>query len=199
MAKEILTIESIRKDLDEICLDATPIIDNWRLWFVLLAPIVGLVVGIVLKNLWIGLLIAALSPYHTVVMSVRNDKNRKKHKKALDEAYKRGDLITVKEEVLERADVQEAYVRRGSNTTTTKVYSFRFESGAVWSPRRFKKHYEWSKDSYISTEGLEHMSLKGDVFYRVTIEGYRGAMNYYPAKLFVLDKSLIKDEANKNT
>ncbi len=54
----------------------------------------------------------------------------------------------------------------------------------------FRRHYEWSRDFYISSQGLHNMSTVGDEFYCVFVQGFYDVAYIYPCKRFALDKSL---------
>ena len=58
--------------------------------------------------------------------------------------------------------------------------------------RFVEKHYSWSKDFYLSSKGLENISMKGDEFYFVSLQSHHDIAYIYPCKNFELDENLKK-------
>ena len=50
--------------------------------------------------------------------------------------------------------------------------------------------YAWSRDYYISQNGLQNISLPGDEFYHITLQGYSDIDYAYPCKSFTLGEDL---------
>ena len=84
----------------------------------------------------------------------------------------------------------------GKRTYSTKeAIFFHFEGGSTWrvpSFPKFVKHYEWSREFSLSSEGLYNTSLKGNEFYFVAIQGASEVTYIYPCKFFELSEQLKK-------
>ena len=52
------------------------------------------------------------------------------------------------------------------------------------------KHYDWSKEYNLSSEGLKNISVEGNEFFYVSLQGHPDVAYVYPCKFFELDKGL---------
>ena len=73
---------------------------------------------------------------------------------------------------------------------TKMITLYYFNGGSSWRVPLFAKHYEWSKEYFISSQGLKNISIKGDEFYFVSLQAYNDIAYIYPCKNFELDESL---------
>ncbi len=50
------------------------------------------------------------------------------------------------------------------------------------------------KEYYVSPKGLENISIEGDEFYYISLQGYPDVAYIYPCKNFILDEKLMKQK-----
>ena len=112
----------------------------------------------------------------------------------------RGDISISIEELshITRETIHEPhFVRSGTRirrASTREVTMYYFMSGGSWRCPNLSKHYEWSKEYYLSSQGLENISIQGDKFYYVALQGHHDISYVYPCKLFRLDERLNNDK-----
>jgi hypothetical protein len=110
----------------------------------------------------------------------------------IDDGLERGE-ISIGVEKLSSIRQEEIYephhIGRRAQTTKTVTFYY-FESGIQWREPSIARHYQWSKEYYISSKGLENISISGDEFYYVVLQGNPDIAYIYPCKNFVLDESL---------
>ena len=159
MRKEIITLDSIKKDLIKIVNYQLSNKADWRFSYIVPITLLAISIGVLLKKIFIGVLVFSLAAYHIV-------------------RY----ILVIYEPHL---------VGRRSNTIKT-ITLYHFDGGSSWRLPPFDKHYEWSRDFYISPKGLENISIKGDEFYFVSLQAHHDIAYIYPCKNFELDKSLEK-------
>ena len=190
MKKEKLTLDNIKKDFQKIA--------NWQLdvksegHLVYIFTILGLVLvaGIVVHVL-LGVVISLLAVY-PIFLLVSEERNNKRHRRAILDLVDRGD-VSVSVEKLSHIAKQTVYEprRNGRRTRTTKEATFfYFEGGSSWRVPEVYRHYEWSMELYYSTEGLCNVSVEGNEFYYVSVQGEPDVCYIYPCKFFELDGSL---------
>ena len=86
--------------------------------------------------------------------------------------------------------------RVGRNTRLTRTaFMVYFESGRSWRKPTVNRLYEWSRTHSLSFAGLDNISLAGDEFYYVTLQGQPDVSYVYPAKFFKLDLKLTTLQA----
>ncbi len=191
MKKEILTLSGITQDLKKNATANMSNAEKWRFSYIIPETLIALIVGIVLKNIWIGLLVFSFAAYH-IVLYVRAYRNFKAQKKKITDTIDRKD-ISISVEKLSHIALETIYEphnvgARGKATKTVTL--FYFMSGSSWRVPDVAKHYAWSKDHYISSKGLKNISVSGDEFYYVSLQGHYGIAYIYPCKNFVLDCNL---------
>ena len=193
MTKEKLTLEAIRKDLMKVTAWKISNKAVWRFSYIIPFTLLAILVGILLRNPWIGILIFSIAAYH-IVRYVIEYQEYKAQKRAVTETVERGD-ISISVEQLSHIAVETIYEphqigRRGRSTKTVKM--FYFQSSANWRVPSFDRHYEWSKEFNISTNGLANISISGDDFYYVSLQKHHDIAYISPCKNFDLDSSLMK-------
>ena len=135
--------------------------------------------------------------YHLVFFIIEYRKHRAR-KREIAEIFERED-ISISVEKLERIDHDTIYephsgVKRVKALKTVKVYCF--ASGIRWRVPDVDKHYTWSVDYCLSTKGLDNLSLVGDEFYFISVQGDFEISYIYPRKIFELGgdiKNSIQD------
>jgi hypothetical protein len=209
MQKETLLLENIIKDLKIVRKFQKRNMLSWYAGYFTPPIVFAIILGVLLKSLWIGVLISSVSIYY-IVLYIIESKNHRAAKDALLNVKKRGD-ISISVEKFEHTSIERIYepnMRAGvlsnklySNLTQI-AYFYNFSGGKRWRvpdvfynpyhrgfPRE-DKHYRWSKDHYISTEGLANISLQGDEFFYISLQGYSDISYIYPCKMFVLEEML---------
>ena len=195
MKKEEITIEKVKHDL---CLYASYKISNifdWRSLYFIPVTFLAVVVGVLLKNIWIGLAIFSVAAYH-IAIYVTGSKQYKDQKREIKKLinsggisitlYKLGHIST---ETIYEPHLSQRIGRRSIISNYKEVKYYNFTAGGSWRLPKFT-HYSWSKDYYMSGEGLENISLQGDEFYHVALRENHDIAYIYPCKFFELDDDL---------
>ncbi len=207
MAKETLTHEGIKHDLKKIAEQQISTKADARLMIAI--PITILVVlALILFDLnWIVLLISALTFLIAAYQYVRlfDDLKAYRHQKRLImEAIERADF-SISIQKLSHISIETVrepyhhYIAFGNHHVhaTKEIQMFHFVGGDSWRlpgnsthSNLYYKHYTWSREFYLSSEGLLNMSVEGNEFYLVSLQGEHEISYIYPCKIFTLDKSL---------
>ena len=145
--------------------------------------------GIFLNNLWVYAIIFLIVVCGIIRYSVDYKKySVKKHAiENLDD--RKGISISV--EKYDRLGVEIIFEPHFNGTRITKhktVSCIYFSSGGSWRVPDVDKHYKWSREYFISTKGLDNISLKGDEFFYVSLQGHYEIAYVYPLKFFELDE-----------
>lgn len=191
MKKETLSLHHITQDLRIVTSYQLYNTADWRLSFIIPIAIFAVFFGVILKNIWIALLIFSVSAYH-IIRFVIETKQYVIKKKAITDVVDRAD-ISISIERLDHIATETDYEPhaagiKGKSNKVLKYYYF--ASGGRWRVPNVEKHYKWSKEYYISSRGLENVSLQGDEFYVVALQGYSDVSYIYPCKFFELDEKL---------
>jgi len=196
MNKETLTLAGIRCDLQVVM--NYRIVSHHRKGNVYLLPYLSIVaaLGAYLKSAWVGL--AGLVPI-VVYWAVVRARNYTPKRQALCGAILRDDISISVEQFSHVSEeiIYEPYkhrLMRGGVSMTKRVFFYHFESGLSWREPSVKKHYKWSRDFYITPQGLENISLGGDEFYFVSLQSHPEIAYIYPCKTFELDRFLKENE-----
>jgi hypothetical protein len=189
--KEMLTMAGITEDLRKVAWFKLSRLEDWRMSYII--PIAGLAlfVGIYFKKIVIALLIFSIAAYH-IVKYIREAIEYVTQKKALAALVDRGDISISIEKFSHIADetIYEPHTTgRGHTNNYRDVKMFYFESGVSWRMQSYW-HYEWSKEYYLSAEGLINTSVGGNEFFYITLKGEHDISYIYPCKLFELDEKL---------
>lgn len=193
MVKEKLTMEAIKSDLIKIANYQVSQKAEWRFYYILTMPLMAILLSVFTKNALIGIAVFCIAAYH-IVRFVMEYKEYKTKKEAILSLIERGE-ISISTETFSHIAAEVIYEphrvgRRSSTTKTIKMYHF--EGGCSWNVPLLETHYEWSKEHYISSRGLENISIKGDEFYFVSLQAHNDIAYIYPCKNFELDESLKK-------
>lgn len=194
MQKDKLTLANVRQDLDKIAYTGLSNVEQWRSAYYVPITILAVMVEVLLKNIWIGLLIFSVAAYH-IVMYVIEYKKYRAQKKAITDILDRGDISISVERFSHIADetIYEPHIHGKHAHSTKEVTFFYFESGTSWRVPRVDKHYEWSSECYLTSIGLKNISVGGNEFFYVSLQGHHDIAYIYPCKLFELDESLKKN------
>ena len=208
MKKETLTLSNVKLDLIKVAYDGLSRAEDWRLsFFVSTAIAVALVLMLVTWRIWPGLLFLPFIAYH-VIRYIISFREYKKQKKEIETAANKG-YVSVSLEKLSHIATEtiiEPYFHhyvgfaRGRMDMTKEIGVYYFMSGASWrvpfekcyDTRANQQHYEWSKELCLSSRGLDNISLPGDEFFYITLQGYPKIAYIYPCKFFELGKDLKK-------
>lgn len=193
MKKEKLKLDNIKQDLKIILNRQMSNVADWRFSYIIPITLLALIIGFVSKKPWIGLLIFSIPAYH-IVQYVIEYKKYKEQKRVMIEAIGRG-AVAISVEQFSHIAVETVYEphrvgTRGRATKTVKMFCF--SSGAFWRVPLLDRHYEWSKDFFISTKGLENISISGDDFFYISLQEDHDIAYIYPCKNFELDSSLVQ-------
>lgn len=197
MQKEPLTLGNIAKDLKIVSCESMSNKEEAHFTYIIPITALAVMVGVLLKSVLIGLLIFSAAAYFLVRYVMEYKKHQIK-RRALMDMIDRGDVsISVEKfshtafEVIYEPHTHVGGFGRGPHAHATKeILVFYFMSGARWRVPLVNKHYEWSKEYYVSTKGLENISLPNDEFFFVRLQGHHDIAYIYPCKSFVLDASL---------
>ena len=193
MKKETLTLESIKSDLIKIANYQMDNKSDWRFTYIIPITALAILLGVFTKSVFIGIAVFCVAAYHIVRFIIEYKEYRAK-KSAILSVIERGEISISKETFshVAREVVYEPH-RVGKRSWATKTITlYHFDGGSSWRRPLFSKHYEWSKEYYISSNGLENISIKGDEFYFVSLQSHHDVSYIYPCKNFELDKSLEK-------
>ena len=208
MAKETLTHQGIKHDLMKTAEER--IYNKATVRLAIAIPITIIVIFAVFLTgfNWIVLLISALAfliaLYH-YFRFFEDHKAYRSQKKRIMEAIDLSDysISVQKLSHISTETVYEPYLHQISFGNrhvhdTKEIRVFHFVGGDSWrltgEPNRhnYYKHYDWSREFYLSSEGLLNMSVEGNEFYFVSLQGEYEISYIYPCKIFTLDKSLME-------
>ena len=191
MKKEKITLEAIKQDLMKMVNFQLSNKNDWRFSYIVPITLLAVMAGVLLKNVIVGLLIFAVAAYH-IVRYVIEYREHKKSKLAIISLVEKGE-ISISNEVFSHIANETIYEphRVGRRAHATKVITvYYFNSGSSWRVPNVDKHYAWSKEFYISSKGLENISISGDEFYIVSLQSHHEIAYIYPCKNFELDATL---------
>lgn len=185
MTKEILTDEHIRQDVlgNEVKKARTN--DNKTLVWVMPIIAVAILAGVFVSWVW-GVLIGLLSIIPIVLYFKQNQADND----VIFEVEHDGELI-VEIDTLSHIDkelIYEPHTHRSFSGRTHTDYSkyvtvFYFDHGK-WRIPETETLYAWSKEMYISPEGLDNTAVPGNRFYIVRRKGEAEIAYAYNTKFF---------------
>ena len=191
MKKEKITLEAIKQDLMKMVNFQLSNKNDWRFSYIVPITLLAVMASVLLKNVIVGLLIFAVAAYHIVRYMIEY-REHKESKLAIISLVERGE-ISISNEVFTHIANETIYEphRVGRRAHATKVITvYYFNSGSSWRVPNVDKHYAWSKEFYISSKGLENISISGDEFYIVSLQSHHEIAYIYPCKNFELDANL---------
>ena len=191
MKKETITLSNIQDDLALVARLQISNEGDGRLVFIIPLTLVAILGGIFLKSIWLPLPLLAVAAYHAARF-VSEYRDYKANMQRITDGIQRGDVSISTERFSHAAT--ETIIEPHQTLTKTKITSvatfFYFEAGRRWRVPKVDRHYKWSKEYYISTKGLENISLQGDEFFYVSLQGDLDIAYIYPCKNFVLDATI---------
>ena len=191
MKKEKITLEAIKQDLMKMVNFQLSNKNDWRFSYIVPITLLAVMAGVLLKNVIVGLLIFAVAAYYIVRYMIEY-REHKKSKLAIISLVERRE-ISISNEVFSHIVNETIYEPHGvgRRARATKVITvYYFNSGSSWRVPNVDKHYAWSKEFYISSKGLENISISGDEFYIVSLQSNHEIAYIYPCKNFELDANL---------
>ena len=193
MKKETLTMEAIKSDLIKIANYQVSNKADWRFSYIVPFTALAIFLGVFTKSVFIGMAVFCVAAYH-IARFIIEYKAYKAKKAVILSIIERGEISITTETFSHIAnDVIYEPHRVGRRAKSTKTITlYHFNGGSSWRAPLFAKHYEWSKEYYISPKGLENISIKGDEFYLVSLQAHHDIAYIYPCKNFELDKGLNK-------
>jgi len=191
MQKETLKLSYIRQDLDLVAYHNISNIGEWRLYPSFGIILAAIVIGYYLGNIVIGVLIS-LASIPGLLHYFRERRNYQHQKQELTTALERGDISisVLKLSHISTETVYEPHTYGGDRHSTKQVKFFHFTSGSSWRLPAVSTHYEWSNKYYLSSQGLENISISGNEFYYISLQGYPEVSYVYPCSYFELDSEL---------
>ena len=198
MKKDKLTLDAIKEDLLKMA--ESKILNKTEGRFLYIVPItlLAILLGILLENIFVGLLVFSPAVYH-IVRYIIEYREYRQSKRAVLALIARGEISISKDALSHIAEetIYEPnyrytlYSRRTRALKTVTV--FHFKGCASWRIPEVYGHYTWSREFHISSYGLENTSLIGDEFYFVSLQANHEIAYIYPCKFFELDASLKND------
>ncbi len=197
MQKDTVSLYNIKQDLERVVKLRVSNKSEWRQSYYVPITALAVLVGILLKSVWIGLLIFSFAAYH-IVLYIRESMEFRALKREILGALERADISVSVEELdhIATDEIYEPHIGFGGGfrrRSYKRVSFFYFKSGRSWRIPAVGKHYKWSREYYVSNEGLRNISLQGDKFYFVSLQGYDEVAYIYPFKTFVLDERIDKN------
>ena len=184
MQKETLTPDVVRKDLQKmIHMRETHVAEN-RYTCIFIGLLAAGAVGFLTRSLWIGLVASPFAIYHIVKLFQELRANHALFKEILY-AVRHGELV-VSTEILEHVSEELFYRQYRHQTVMYTVRHLCFRSGRRWQMPD-TRHYEWSMQYCMSSQGLDHTSVSGNEFYIITLQGHYEIAYAYNKSLFALD------------
>ncbi len=193
MRKETLTLSNIAHDLRLVARHRIDNAFSHREAYAFPLLILAALLCFVFKKWLLTLPLLAVAGYH-IYHFVLSYKENRRIRLMIDDGLERGE-ISIGVEKLSNIHQEEIYEphHTGRRAQTTKTVTFYyFESGIQWREPSIARHYQWSKEYYISSKGLENISISGDEFYYVVLQGNPDIAYIYPCKNFLLDESLMQ-------
>lgn len=192
MKKEKLKLANIKADLKRMADFYMSNRVDFRLTYIVPITMIAVLMAILTKRVWVGLLIFSLSSIE-LIRFVRDLKAHHNTMQMISAAIDRGDisisvetLSHIAREVIYEPHTTVSYRNQGYGDETKTVAFFHFEGGGSWRVPSVEVHYSWSQDYYMSQSGLENSSTQGEQFFFVCLQGYYDIAYIYPCDRFEL-------------
>ena len=198
MKKDKLTLGAIKEDLLKMAESKILNKTEGRFLYIVPLTLLAILLGILLENIFVGLLIFSPAVYH-IIRYVIEYREYRQSKRAVLALIERGEISISKdalshiaEETIYEPNYRYTLYSRSTRALKT-VTVFHFKGAASWRIPEGYGHYTWSREFHISSYGLENTSLIGDEFYFVSLQANHEIAYIYPCKFFELDASLKND------
>ncbi len=196
MKKETITLGIIQNDLMKIACAKQSNQADWRYSYIVPITLLAIGAGMPLESVWVGLVVFLPSVYH-IVCYVRECGEHKARTSAVRAVIERGDVsISVKTlSHIATETVYEPHSMGKRRVATKEIKVYYFKGGSSFRDLfagNLEGHYTWSADFKMSAKGLENVSLSGDDFYYIVLQGNAEVAYIYPCKYFEVEESLRK-------
>lgn len=192
MKKEALKLANIKADLKKMADFYMSNRVDFRLTYIVPITMIAVLMAILTKRVWVGLLIFSLSSIE-VVRFIRDLRAHRNTMRMISAAIDRGDisisvetLSHIAREVIYEPHTAVSYRNQAYLDETKTVAFFHFEGGGSWRVPSVEVHYPWSQDYYMSQTGLENSSTQGEKFFFICLQGYYDIAYVYPSDRFEL-------------
>ena len=191
--KELLNLDHIKHDLATVVKDQSSVTEDRYSYYIIPIIMIAVVLTFGFQLIWLGIAVFALAAFLIVryILAVKPHRN---HAKAIKACLNRGDIAisveTLSHIATETVDEPSYTERKRKPRPYRVIVNYHFESGASWRVPKVDKHYKWSKEYYFSTQGLDNISVPGNEFYLISLQGHHEISYIYPRKFFELDGSL---------
>lgn len=185
--KEELRLANVKLDLLKVLSKRESNLSDWRFTYIVPATVLAFGLGFLFRSVWIGLIIFSLAAYHVVRYVIEAHENwaaNKQLKKAVD----RGDFSVSIETLDHISDetIYEPHITRHGRINIREAKFFYFVGGSSWRVPDIYRHYEWSMNYSMSTNGLDSTSVIGNEFHFITLKGDQDIGYIYNTKMFEL-------------
>ncbi len=190
--KEPLTLDNIKHDLAIVVRDQSSVTEDRYSYSILPITLIAVVLTFVLQLIWPGIAVFAVAAF-LIVRYILAAKSHRDHAKAIKACLDRGDIaisVETLSHIAEETVNEPRHTRKGRMRPYRVIVNYYFESGASWRVPTVEKHYKWSKEYYFSPAGLDNISVPGNEFYLISLQGHHEIAYIYPRKFFELDGSL---------
>ena len=183
---------NIAQDFNIVAKEQLHIAMKWRLPYIISFAFLSAFFGMLFKSIWVSLLISPVAIYQIVHFAIAF-RNYIIRRKAIINTVDRTDISISIQQFSHVAEerIYEPHIARRSNKKYVLFYYFL--SGSSWRIPDIKTHYLWSKDYHMSLKGLKNISITGDEFYFISLQGYHDIVYVYPCKYFDLDPKLAEN------
>lgn len=193
MKKEKITLDAVKQDFKKIAKYQQSNKEEWRFSYIIPSILLSIWLAVFFKSVFVSLVLLSVAVYH-IVKFIPEYKDLRAKNAAIISLIDRGE-ISVSTEAFSHIEIETIYEphHKGKRAHTTKsIRKYYFTGGSSWrEPVDFNtKHYEWSHNFPTSPKGLENISIAGDEFLYVTLQGFPDIAYIYPCKIFELDVSL---------
>lgn len=156
MKKEKLKLANIKADLKRMADFYMSNRVDFRLTYIVPITMIAVLMAILTKRVWVGLLIFSLSSIE-LIRFARDLKAHHNTMQMISAAIDRGDisisvetLSHIAREVIYEPHTTGSYRNQGYGDETKTVAFFHFEGGGSWRVPSVETHYSWSHDYYMS-------------------------------------------------
>ena len=193
MKKEKINLDNIKHDFTIIIKEQLAPVSAWRLYLIFLISLISILAGVVFQKVWIALLIFLPAVYHIVRYLIAY-RNYRADKKAIRNISSREDISISVQRLghVGKETIYEPHFIGARGNFTKRITFYYLSSGTKWRRYDVHRHYAWSKEYCVSSQGLEYISIVGDEFYYIELQGHPDIAYIYPCKNFEIDKSLKK-------
>ena len=188
MEKDKITLSAVKEDLLKQERFALRERVRYRLCAIIPFALFASVIALGVNHPIVGAAVALIAAYQSIRLLIEYLKycNRKK---AIRFIMVRED-VSISTEVFSHVAEEIVFEPHlvGTRLHLSKVISkYYFKNGIGWRAPLGYTHYEWSKNYNVTPKGLENISISGDGFYYIHLQGNTDIAYIYPCKNFELD------------